>query len=152
MHDLAWPPNGKVLLDSLLLNPEKLRSDTKTVIKVSVIRALLRLVVSKLPFDAEFYCSTYLDVAAAHRAGAIADLHEHFINAGFFEGRLGAKPAFDADFYLQMYPDVAEAVRTGAVESALYHYLNGGAAEGRFANSDDRAASERWLDIVDFKA
>ena len=141
-------PNGVPLLTSLLLTPERLRSGRKIAIDVPVLRAILCLAASTLPFDEEFYLKTYPDVADAYHSGEIADLHMHFVEVGYFEGRLPTRPQFDDIFYKEMYPDVAAAVATGELESALDHYIKTGAAECRFANRSDMLVWERWLQIV----
>lgn len=71
-------------------------------------------------FDAEYYRTTYPDVAGAGVNPLI-----HFIAAGAFEGR-NPHPLFDTAFYFRKYPDVAAA---GA--NPLGHYLKHGAAERR---------------------
>jgi hypothetical protein len=71
-------------------------------------------------FDAEYYGTTYADVAAAGVNPLV-----HFITAGAFEGR-NPHPLFDTAFYRRKYPDVA-----AARVNALGHYLKYGATEGR---------------------
>jgi hypothetical protein len=76
-------------------------------------------------FDAEWYLSTYPDVAAA----GIEPL-EHYLVHGASEGREPG-PDFDGKAYLAANPDVAEA---GA--NPLLHYLEFGHAEGRQLRSE----------------
>ena len=64
-------------------------------------------------------------------AGLIGDPKAHFVEEGYFEGRLGALPDFDEGFYKETYPDVAVAIAKGEVRSAFDHYVGGGAVEGR---------------------
>jgi hypothetical protein len=100
--------------------------------------------ISKLPFDEEFYCATYKDVREAHNRGDIPDLKSHFIEQGYFEGRIGANPTIDEKFYTDTYPDVAAAIENNGVTSALEHYLGAGAFEGRFANREDQQLADHW--------
>jgi hypothetical protein len=104
--------------------------------------------ISALPFDEEFYASTYPDLAAARDARSIADLRMHFLQHGYLEGRLGAEPDVDENFYKKTYPDVAIAISRGEVRSAVDHYVKAGAAEGRAANPMDLQARRIWLEIL----
>ena len=104
-------------------------------------------------FDAEFYATTYPDVAAVFGTDE-AMLYNHYVLCGKAEGRLpfapNAVPAptapidtpttgakvmpdgnlFDAVFYAKRYPDVAAVL--GTDELVLYnHYLMCGIFEGR---------------------
>jgi len=104
--------------------------------------------VSKLPFDEEFYLSTYPDLRMAHDSGDISDPKTHFIEAGYFEGRFGAEPKVDEEFYKEIYPDVAAAITNNDVGSALEHYMRAGALEGRFATPEDKHVMTRWLKLA----
>lgn len=137
-------PHGRVLLDGMALTPERLRTGSKVAVSLLVLRAVLSAAVSQLPFDAEFYRRTYPDIQSAYAAGQIEDLRSHFVETGYFEGRLGAEPGFDEQFYKTSYPDVVEAIATGAIGSAFEHYVRAGASEGRHANASDVAIATRW--------
>lgn len=100
-------------------------------------------------FDAQFYATTYPDVAAVLGTDE-AVLYNHYVLCGKSEGRLpfastAATPAvapttgvkvmpdgnkFDAGFYATRYPDIAAVL--GTDEAVLYnHYLLCGIKEGR---------------------
>jgi len=51
------------------------------------LKQALRLFIPFVPFDDEWYCQQYPDVASAVECGLMASAHEHFISYGFFEGR-----------------------------------------------------------------
>jgi hypothetical protein len=138
-------PHGRVLLDGMSLTPERLRTGSKVAVSLPVLRAVLSAAISQLPFDAEFYRQTYPDIQAAYETGEIVDLRAHFIEAGYFEGRLGADPGFDEQFYKMSYPDVVEALAAGTIKSAFEHYVRAGAAEGRHANVSDVDITARWM-------
>jgi hypothetical protein len=148
MAEASIPPNGRVLLDALMITPEMMRSLPKVPVPVRALRALLSILVATLPFDEEFYATTYPDLAKARDAGSIADLRMHFLEHGYLEGRLGAKPQVDEDFYRETYPDVAKAIASRKMRSALEHYVTAGASEGRVANPGDLQARRVWLDIL----
>ena len=148
MDALSTIPNGKALLETLMITPEMLRSLQKVPVPVPALRALLGLLIAALPFDEEFYARTYPDLAEARESGSIADLGKHFREHGYLEGRLGAQPAIDENFYKESYPDVAMAISRGDIRSALDHYITAGAAEGRAANPAELQARRAWLDIL----
>jgi len=145
---LGTLPNGRVLLAAMMLTPDMLQSLPKVPVPVPALRKLLGVLVAALPFDEAFYTAAYPDLAKARDAGVIADLRTHFIEHGYFEGRLGTKPEVDANFYTKMYPDVARAIGNGEVKSALDHYIQAGAAEGRFASAADMQATRHWEQLL----
>jgi hypothetical protein len=131
-----------------MLTHERLQTGSKAAIALPLLREILMVVVSKLPFDEEFYLSTYPDLRAACDRGDISDPKTHFVEVGYFEGRFGAKPNVDEEFYKETYPDVAEAITNNDVESALEHYMRAGAVEGRFATPEDKQVMTRWLNLA----
>jgi hypothetical protein len=93
-----------------------------------VIRMLLRFV----EVDEEWYRREYDDVVAEIGEGkTYRSAKHHFVEEGYFEGRLPQPPAVDAEWYMKQYADVAEGVRNGAFTSALQHYMEHGYSEGR---------------------
>ncbi len=127
-----------------MINQERLCTGSKAAISLPVLRAILMAATSAMPFDEDFYSSTYPDLRDAHEAGDVVDLRVHFIEEGYLEGRFGAKPYVDEQFYKETYPDVAAAVAKGGVKSGFDHYMRAGAFEGRFANPEDMEAVKRW--------
>jgi hypothetical protein len=149
--DLKEPngiPNGRFLLESVGLSQERLAVGIKVGIPTQLLKELLRIVASTLPFELDFYLATYPDIREAYKAGRIADPRTHFIEAGYMEGRFGSKPNVDENYYRNTYPDVEAAIAAGELNSALEHYLRGGAFEGRLPNSESVASVERWLAIL----
>jgi len=141
-------PNGAFLLNIVMLSRERLRAGAKAAILLPILRQILEVAVSKLPFEEDFYLATYPDISAAHTSGEVTDLRTHFIEEGYFEGRFGTKPNVDEEFYKETYPDVAAAIANRDVGSALEHYMRAGAAEGRFANPEDKKVMTRWLQLA----
>lgn len=54
------------------------------------LKGLLKPFVAASPFDAQFYQTQYEDVRRAVTSGTLSDLSWHFVNHGYFEGRIGA--------------------------------------------------------------
>jgi hypothetical protein len=150
MMDPKSIPNGRLLIESIGLTRDRLTAGVKSKVAVpaQLLRELLTIVASTLPFDLDFYLSAYPDVRKAHDAGQITDPRKHFIEQGYIEGRFGSKPDVDEEYYKDTYPDVKAAIATGDVESALDHYLRAGAIEARCPNSESVANTKRWLAIL----
>jgi hypothetical protein len=144
----CYVPHVDLLLQSLRINRERLGSKAKIAIDARLLRTLLQALVANVAFSEDFYRNTYPDIAQAHANGQIPDLHKHFIDAGFFEGRMGASPEVDEAFYTTTYPDVGQAVENGDVRSGEEHYLRSGAAEGRVPNAGTRASIDGWMQVL----
>src|SRR5579871_2470884 len=130
------------------INRERLNSRSKIAIDAKLLRLILQNLVSHMPFSGEFYRSTYADIAAAAAAGQIPDLHRHFVETGYFEGRLGDPSDVDEPFYLACYPDVATAIARGEVGSAAEHYVRSGAAEGRVPSRALQPEVDAWMRLL----
>lgn len=148
MSEPSFLPHVEMLLQSLRISRDRLDSRSKIAVDPRLLIHILREIVKALPFDEAFYLTTYEDVAEAHGRGEIGDLHEHFIHAGFFEGRMGAEPVVDARYYQTTYPDVGQAIAAGTIASALDHYVQRGAAEGRAPSPEVAPAVERWTTVL----
>jgi len=144
----SFLPHIDVLLQSLRISRDRLSSRSKVAIDTRLLRALLQSLVRQMPFDPGFYIAENPDVAAAFKAGAITDLHRHFYESGYFEGRFGAPPPVDEKFYTSTYQDIGTAVRQGAIASGAEHYMRSGAAEGRLPCEAMRPHVEQWAALL----
>jgi hypothetical protein len=143
-----YVPHIDLLTHSMRITRERLNSRSKIAIDVRLLRLVLQALVSHLPFSEPFYRATYGDLDAAAAAGAIPDLHRHFVETGFFEGRMAAPPEVDEAFYVALYPDVAGAIERGEVGSGAEHYLRSGAAEGRIPTPAVKAEVDEWMSLL----
>ena len=148
MQASSYLPHIDLLLQAMRINRDRLNSRSKIAIDARLLRLLLQAAVAHAPFSAEFYETTYPDIAAAAAGGKIPDLHRHFIETGYFEGRVGAPPEVDEAFYLSSYKDVANAIGRGEVESAAEHFLLSGVSEGRIPNAAIKPEMEAWMSIL----
>jgi hypothetical protein len=144
----AYIPHVDLLLQALRINRERLSSKSKIAIDAKLLKMLLQTLAAGAPFSEQFYLATYSDVAEAHNAGQIQDLHRHFIETGFFEGRFGAAPTVDETYYTTMYKDVAVAIGRGDVVSGADHYMRSGASEGRLPSARMKTEIEAWLGVL----
>lgn len=92
---------------------------------------LVKLMAHSVPVDEAWYLSRNPDVVAAINGGQIQSARQHWIEFGYFEGRLPSLPVIDPGWYVNQYPDVARGVAAGAIQSPQSHYLDFGYQEGR---------------------
>lgn len=91
-------------------------------------------------FDEAWYLSTYKDVADAVAQKKFKSAREHYLNYGYFEGRLPTAKGFDASFYAKTYADVVRAMKGSDPTKMLEHFISHGYAEGRQSRAQAAAA------------
>jgi hypothetical protein len=92
---------------------------------------LIRSMISGVDVDEVWYRQQYEDIGKAIREGGVASARQHFVDDGYFEGRLPFPIKVDDDWYRRENPDVADSVRTGVVQSTQVHFDEDGYREGR---------------------
>lgn len=92
---------------------------------------LIRLMIAGVEVDESWYRQQYEDIGRAIRDGQVGSAKQHFVDDGYFEGRLPFPIAVDSAWYQAQYPDVADSVRVGTVESPQTHFEEDGYREGR---------------------
>ena len=148
MPQTPYIPHIDLLLQALCVNRDRLNSKSKIAIDAKLLKTVLQAMVAGAPFNEAFYKQNYPDLAAAQASGAIPDLHKHFIETGYFEGRFGSAPPVDEAYYTSTYKDVGQAVLKGDVTSGTEHYLRSGASEGRVPNEEIRSELEAWMVVL----
>lgn len=117
-------------LSSVVSGNIKLDGSKKLISQESLVQAV-KLLLRGIDVDEAWYVTTYPDIAEAIEIGAVKSAKNHFIENGYFEGRLPFELSVDEDWYLRTYPDVAEGVTRGDFRSAKDHFQNFGYKEGR---------------------
>ncbi len=92
---------------------------------------LVRTLISSIDVDETWYLRTYEDIATAIRDGSVRSARQHFIDDGYFEGRLPFPMQVNERWYLAQNADVSESIRKGIVETAQAHFDRDGYREGR---------------------
>ena len=92
---------------------------------------ILRTMIAGIEINEAWYLKTYEDIAGAIRTGIVRSAKQHFVDDGYFEGRLPFPMTVDERWYLAQNPDVAESIRRGEVPSAQSHFDQDGYREGR---------------------
>lgn len=149
MGEKAYLPHIDLLLRAMRIGRDRLFGSSKVAVNARLLRALIQCAVERAPFDGEFYRASYPDIEEAFAAGRIPDLHRHFVETGYLEGRCGAPPSFDEVFYALTYRDVARALKQGDIASGREHYIRSGAAEGRVPSPALTAEVALWSELLD---
>jgi hypothetical protein len=92
---------------------------------------MLRHMISGVEVDEAWYLERYPDIAEAISQGTVKSPQLHFVNDGYFEGRVPFPIRVDERYYLAQNPGIAEFVRKGTLESGQQHFDENGYAEGR---------------------
>ena len=148
MSATEYFPHIDLILQSLRINRDRLSSKSKIAIDARLLRLMLQTIAAKLPFSEDFYMESYPDLAEAYAAGKIPNLHQHFVDSGYLEGRVGSPPLVDEGYYLGAYKDVGKAVAAGDIANATEHYMRAGAAEGRVPNAATRQLIDNWMSVL----
>ena len=92
---------------------------------------MIRRYLIGIDFNEAWYLERNPDIADAIKRGLVASAREHFINNGYFEGRLPFPMQVDEAWYLKQNAGVADYVRRGLLESGQQHFDENGHREGR---------------------
>ena len=117
------------------LKPYYTMSNVKGELRVSCIYEnlvqMLRMLIIGVEVDEEWYLGRYPDIAGAIDEGTIQSARLHFVNDGYFEGRVPFPIHVDERYYLSQNADVGEFVRKGELKSGQQHFERNGYSEGR---------------------
>jgi hypothetical protein len=92
---------------------------------------LIRRMISGVEVDEVWYRQQYEDIGRAIEEGQFTSAKKHFVDDGYFEGRLPFAMTVDDAYYQRENPDVADSVRKGVVASTQTHFDEDGYREGR---------------------
>lgn len=114
-----------------LVEISTVRGELRVSLSYDDLIRIIRLLISGIHVDEEWYLQEYGDIAQAIREGKLTSAKQHFIDDGYFEGRRPFAMPVNEHWYLEQYPDVADSVRKGVVGSAEQHFAEDGYREGR---------------------
>lgn len=143
-HGSEYFPPCIFLLDHLGIPAADLAGSGNVQVSKKFLRTLIGELVKSLRFDQQWYAKTYPDVESARLAGDVESLDEHFIESGYFEGRLPAELPFDPQWYRMHYRDIEENSPESDPESMRNHFLAKGYFEGRAGTAEMLIDVERW--------
>jgi hypothetical protein len=111
----------------------------------AVIDLLLRALLTYDPlFDEDSYLNANPDVAISIKRGEWRDGRSHYVQVGYFEGRIFTRAKFSETAYLKSNPDVAVAIKRGEWRSAADHYMNMGVQELRAPCKEFESDIDAW--------
>jgi hypothetical protein len=96
----------------------------------TLVQMMRRLIIG-VEVDERWYLERYPDIADAIEKGVVQSARLHFVNDGYFEGRMPFPIRVDERYYLSQNVGVAEYVRKGTLESGQQHFDENGYQEGR---------------------
>jgi hypothetical protein len=92
---------------------------------------MLRRMIAGVEVDEKWYRQRYEDISQAITDGLVGSAKAHFVNDGYFEGRLPFEIKVDERYYLAQNSGVADYVRKGMLANGQQHFDENGYAEGR---------------------
>lgn len=93
--------------------------------------ALIRQIIIGVEIDEKWYLERYPDIADAISQGLVMSPRLHFVNDGYFEGRMPFPIKVEERYYLRENSGVADYIRKGLLESGQQHFDENGYKEGR---------------------
>ena len=107
------------------------RGEQRVYLSYDSFLEIIKMFLATVDVDEHWYQRNYEDIASVVREGKLASGRRHFVDNGYFEGRLPFPMRVDEQWYLAQNPDVAEDVRKGAIASGQAHFDEFGYGEGR---------------------
>jgi len=144
----TYVPPFKLIEEALRIRKEDLDTGGNISIPTPVFKELMAYYVKNGYFDERWYVETNPDVDNAIKNGKITDGLEHFVSAGYYEGRSPGLCYVDREWYEQHYRDVALATRKGRVIDSAEHFHHTGYNEGRAPSADQLSAAEKWSKLL----
>lgn len=92
---------------------------------------MFRRLIAGVQVDEKWYLRRYPDIADAIKQGIVKSARRHFLDDGYFEGRVPFEIKVDEKWYLEANPGVADYVKRGLLTSGQQHFDENGYAEGR---------------------
>jgi hypothetical protein len=139
-----YVPHYDAILHAIGTSRQALTGQTEITIPLSLFQFLLKNELNHSEFNATGYLSSNRDIQDAIKVGRVPDPKEHYVNFGFFEGRLGATPTVDESWYRRTYADIGAAVRKGEIASGAEHFQVKGAEEFRAPSAAHQADAIAW--------
>jgi hypothetical protein len=113
------------------LNLTSARGKTRVDMTYEDLQKIIRILLSAVEVDEAFYLSRNPDVANGIHTGGIRSAREHFVDHGYFEGRLPYRIEVDEKWYLETHPDLVESLGGGEYATGQEHFDGPGYSEGR---------------------
>ena len=109
----------------------KVRGELRISCSYDDLLHMLRRLIAGIEVDEAWYLERYQDIAKAVHEGNIQSAQLHFVNHGYFEGRLPFPILVDERYYLTQNSGIADHVNRGILASGQQHFDENGYTEGR---------------------
>jgi hypothetical protein len=126
---MKYLPSFEMIRGSLEIST--VRGELRVNISYENFISIIRRMIQGIEVNEAWYARTYEDIGSAIQDGKIRSARQHFVEDGYFEGRLPFPIEIDEKWYLAENPDVAESIRKGDISSAQNHFDEDGYREGR---------------------
>lgn len=113
------------------LNISNVDGELMVSVKYEDVIQLIRRIIVDVAVNEAWYVEHYPDIATAITEGIVSSAKSHFVNDGYFEGRVPFAIEVDERYYLANNPGVAEHVRKRDLSSGQQHFDENGYQEGR---------------------
>lgn len=113
------------------VNTETVGGDLTVTCGYDAFVDMIRRLLQGVEVNEAWYLERYPDIADAIRQGIVSSARSHFINDGYFEGRMPFPIRVEESWYLQQNAGVADFIRRGLLESGQQHFDENGYNEGR---------------------
>lgn len=138
-----YVPPAAMILRGLGIEASDLSGDRVTV-SPDYLRFLISKVADMAPFDETWYLENNPDVEGAFLAGDLPSPRSHFLETGYFEGRLPCALPCDTAWYFAQYKDLGQVFSGSDSEALLQHYHTRGYFEGRAGTPAELEVVEQW--------
>ncbi len=144
----TYVPPFKLIQDALHIGKDDIDADGNISIPAPVFKALMEHLLKKGFFDERWYVESNPDVDSAIKNGKITDALDHYISAGYYEGRSPGLCSVDREWYERFYSDVGLAIKSGRLVDSAEHFHQAGYHEGRAPSADQLSAAETWNKLL----
>jgi hypothetical protein len=144
----AYVPPFNMISKALGVDRTDLAPGKKVSIPVELFKCLMGSFLAQGFFDERWYLETYPDVEAAINRGSVSNALEHYVNAGYYEGRSPGPCFVDQVWYEQYYSDLGDALKRGEIADSAEHFQHNGYFEGRVPTADQLPDREKWRALL----
>ena len=141
-----FPPVA-LLCQALGITTDEIYTSDKVTVNVAALRKLVEVALGNVSIDTSVYAAQNPDIESSLGYDTIK-LNEHFIKAGYFEGRAFPWARFDTAFYLKAYADIAAAYHSKTLGDPFKHFQDRGVYEARLPNSTCQNEVDSWWEII----
>jgi hypothetical protein len=131
--------------------PTDALQNNSVTIPTTLFKFLMSTWVRRQAFDEQRYLAANPDVKSAVAFGDLDSGKQHYVNDGYYEGRLPGEFAVDEAWYRATYPDIRVGEKKGLVASPTTHFNMTGRFEGRVGSKSQLRIKKLWDEALGVK-